>query len=153
MQQQEWQPPDWWYADGKRPRSEDAYFENMSRIIFQAGLNWNVIEKKWPTTRKAFADFSVDKVAAFTEADVKRIMQDEGVVRNQGKIEAIICNAQEFARIRKEIGSFQRYLDGLDKSHNYATVVKELTRRFKWLGASSATMFLYTVGEPIKHMW
>ncbi len=153
MEQQEWQPPDWWYTHGKRPKSDDAYFGNMSRIIFQAGLNWSVIEKKWSTTRKAFADFSMDKVAAFTEADVKRIMQDEGVVRNQGKIEAIVCNAQEFVRIRKENGSFQRYLDSLDKSHNYATIVKELTRRFKWLGASSATMFLYTVGEPIKHMW
>lgn len=151
--QKDWQPPDWWYEKGKRPSSDDCYFENMSRIIFQAGLNWSVIEKKWPTTRKAFVDFSIGKVAAFTESDVERLMKDEGIVRNKGKILAIIQNANQLREIRKEHGSFQKYLDSLDKSGNYAKVVEELSRRFKWLGQSSAEMFLFTVGEEIKHSW
>jgi DNA-3-methyladenine glycosylase I len=125
----------------------------MSRIIFQAGLNWSVIEKKWSTTRKAFAGFSIDKVATFSQADEKRLLKDEGIVRNRGKIEAIIRNAKEFCEIKRENGSFKKYLDSLDKSKNYVHVIEELSHRFKWLGPSSASMFLHTVGEPIKHMW
>jgi DNA-3-methyladenine glycosylase I len=135
----------------KRPSGDSAYFENMCRIIFQAGLNWSVVDKKWPTTKKAFDEFSTDKVSGFTDSDVARLMKDEGIVRNKGKISAIIQNAKEFERIKKEYGSFQKYLDKLDKSHNYSSVVTELSARFKWLGPSSASLFLYSVGEKIKH--
>ncbi len=147
----EWQAPDWWWSKGVHPASDDVYFENMCRIIFQAGLNWQVIDKKWPTTKKAFAGFSIEKVSKFTDSDVDRLMKDEGIVRNRGKIEAIIQNALQFQQIRKECGSFRKYLEGMDKSKNYAGVVKELSTRFKWLGPSSASMYLYTVGEDIEH--
>jgi len=152
LQEEHWNPPDWWYVD-KRPTSDNAYFENMCRIIFQAGLNWSVIDKKWPTTKKAFDQFSIEKVSCFTEADAARLLKDEGIVRNKGKISAIIQNAKEFEKIKKENGSFQKYLDSLDKSNNYSSVIKELSSRFKWLGPSSASIFLYTVGEKIKHTW
>jgi DNA-3-methyladenine glycosylase I len=146
----EWKPPEWWYRE-KRPPNDDAYFENMCRIIFQAGLNWNVIEKKWPSIRKGFAEFSVEKVACFTDADVERLMKDEGIVRNRGKICAIIYDAVQFRDIKRQCGSFQSFIDSLDKSKNYVSAVKELTARFKWLGPSSASLFLYTIGENIKH--
>lgn len=145
----EWKPPEWWYRK-QRPVSDDAYFENMSRVIFQAGLKWNVIEKKWPTTRKAFERFSIAKVACFTDVDVKRLLKDEGIVRNRDKVCATIQNAIEFQNIKKQHGSFQTYLDSLDKSKNYSLVVKELTKQFKRLGPSSASLFLYTVGENIE---
>jgi DNA-3-methyladenine glycosylase I len=151
METQIWEPPNWWYPRGKYPANDDAYFENMCRIIFQAGLNWNVIEKKWPTIKKAFANFSAETVSHFTDADVARLMKDEGIVRNRGKIQAIIQNAVQFSEIKKEYGSFQKYLHNLDRSNNYRSAVKELTRRFKWLGPSSTSLFLYTVGEPIEH--
>ena len=76
MQEQEhWQMPEWWYRE-KRPSNDNEYFENMCRVIFQAGLNWHVIDNKWPTTKKAFANFNIDKVACFTDADVQRLMKD-----------------------------------------------------------------------------
>ena len=146
--QGDWQPPDWWYRK-KCPPNDDAYFENMSRVIFQAGLNWNVIDKKWSTTKKAFASFSVEKVSRFTKADVERLLKDEGIVRHRGKIEAIIQNAILFGDIKKECGSFKKYIDNLDKSKNYSAVVEELSGKFKRLGPSSASLFLYTVGEDI----
>ena len=151
MEEHAWHAPEWWCAEGKHPANDDAYFEGMSHIIFQAGLNWSVIDKKWPTTQKAFANFSVDKVARFTNADVERLVKDQGIVRNRGKIEAIIENAKKFQEICKESGSFRKYLDGLDKSKNYAAAVKELSTRFKWLGPSSASLYLYAVGEKINH--
>jgi len=151
MEPQTWQPPDWWCPQGTHPRTDDGYFENMCRIIFQAGLNWRVIDNKWPATKTAFAGFSVEKVARFGDEDLERLMSDAGIVRNRGKILAIILNARQFQEIKKQYGSFQKYLDSLDKSNNYAAVVQVLTRRFRWLGPSSASLFLYTVGEDIKH--
>ena len=148
--EESWKPPEWWYRE-KRPPTDDAYFENMCRIIFQAGLNWSVIEKKWFTIKKAFAEFSIEKVAQFTNADVERLMKDKGIVRNKRKILAIIQNANLFREIKKQYGSFQSYLDSLDKSKNYSHVVKELSSRFKWLRPPSASLFLYTVGENISH--
>ena len=153
MQEQEWQPPEWWYPSGKHPATDDGYFENMCRIIFQAGLNWSVIDKKWPTTRKAFANFSIAKVAQFNDDDLERLLKDPGIVRNRGKLQAIILNARQFQEICKQYGSFQKYLESLDKSNNYANAIKEISSKFKWLGPSSATIFLYTVGEKIKHPW
>jgi DNA-3-methyladenine glycosylase I len=140
--------PEWWFRE-KRPASDNIYFENMCRVIFQAGLNWHVIDNKWSSTRKAFANFNIDKVAYFTNVDVERLMKDTGIIRNKGKIKAIIQNAQNFIAIEKRYGSFQKYLDSLDKSNNYANAIKDLVNKFKWLGPSSASLFLYTVGEKI----
>ena len=142
--------PEWWCRE-KRPFNDNVYFENMCRVIFQAGLNWHVIDNKWPTTRKAFANFNIDKVAYFTNSDVERLLKDTGIIRNKDKIQAIIQNAQNFKTIEKQYGSFQKYLDSQDKSNNYVNVVKDLTNKFKWLGPPSASLYLYTIGEKIKH--
>jgi len=148
MQEQNWHMPEWWYRE-KRPSKDDAYFENMCRIIFQAGLNWQVIDNKWSSIKKAFLNFKIGKIACFTDADIERLMKDPGIIRNKGKIKAIIQNAQNFKIIEKQYGSFQKYLDSLDKSKNYEHIVKDLTNKFKWLGLPSANLFLYTVGEKI----
>jgi len=123
----------------------------MARVIFQAGLGWKMIDKKWLNFKKAFADFSVDKVAQFGAAAVERLMKDEGIVRNRVKIMATIENAKEFKKIKTKHGSFQAYLEGLDKSKNYALVIKELGKTFQRLGPSSARIFLYSVGEDVRH--
>jgi len=123
----------------------------MTRVIFQAGLGWKMIDKKWPNFTKAFADFSVDKVAQFGDVDIKRLLKDEGIVRNRVKIESTIKNAREFKKIKAEHGSFQKYLDSLDKSKNYASVIKELGKRFQRLGLSSSRIFLFSVGEDVRH--
>jgi DNA-3-methyladenine glycosylase I len=111
MQQHEtWQMPDWWCRN-ERPTNDNVYFENMCRVIFQAGLNWQVINGKWVTTKKAFANFDIKEIACFTESDVQCLLNDPGIVRNKGKIKAIIQNAQNFVAIEKRYGSFQKYLD------------------------------------------
>jgi 3-methyladenine DNA glycosylase Tag len=77
LQEQGWQMPKWWYRNS-RPESDDAYFENMSRVILEAGLNWHVIDRKWDTIKTAFKDFSVAKVSKFTDNDVECLLQDKG---------------------------------------------------------------------------
>jgi len=71
-------------------------------------------------------------------------------VRNRAKINSTIVNAKQFQNMRKEWDSFQSYLDSLDKSNNYAFVMKELGKKFSRLGPSSTRIFLYSVGEDIR---
>ena len=149
MSEGTWRPPAWIYRD-KRPTSDDAYFQNMTRVIFLAGLSWKMIDEKWPNFKKAFNNFSIAEVAKFDENDVKRLMSDAGIVRNRAKIIATINNANQFQNIKKEHGSFQSYLDSLDKSNNYAYVIKELGKKFSRLGPSAARIFLFSVGENIR---
>ena len=145
-----WQPPEWIYRK-TRPPSDDAYFENMTHVIFQAGLSWKMITKKWPNFRKAFENFSIDRVSKFDDSDLERLLADKGIVRNRRKIEATINNAKEFQRIKRQFGSFQSYLDSLDKSQNYALAIKELSKQFRRLGPSSARIFFYSIGEDVRH--
>ena len=145
-------PPRWFYKTGTHPPTDNAYLENMTRVIFQAGLSWRLIEKKWPNFQKAFQNFSIDRVARFGDDDMGRLMADKGIVRNRRKILATIYNAKQFQTIKKEFGSFQSYINTLDKSNNYALAIKELSKKFKHLGPSSARIFLYSVGEDVRHI-
>ncbi|MDH5449723.1 MAG: DNA-3-methyladenine glycosylase I [Candidatus Bathyarchaeota archaeon] len=147
MNKEHWSPPKWIYRD-KRPTNDNTYFENMTRVIFLAGLSWKMIDEKWPNFRQAFKNFSVDEVAKFGEKDIERLLTDASIVRNRAKITAAINNAKQFQDIRKEYGSFRSYLDSLDKSNN-ALVIKDLGKKFNRIGPSSANIFLYSVGENV----
>lgn len=147
---EEWHPPAWMYRD-TRPPNDDAYFENMTRVIFIAGLSWKIIDKKWSNFKEAFKSFSIDKVAQFGDDYVEDLKNNSGIVRNRAKILATIQNAKQFQNIKKKFGSFQRFIDSLDKSNNYAFAVKELSKNFSRVGPSSARIFLYSVGERIEH--
>jgi DNA-3-methyladenine glycosylase I len=135
---------------GRFPDSDSAYFENLTRCIFQAGLNWRVIESKWSNFQKAFDGFDLNKISSYGDEDVKRLLSDSGIVRNRKKISATIHNAREFKRLAEEHGGFRRWLSGFDKSSNYKKVVKQLQASFKHVGPSTAHIFLYSVGEDIK---
>jgi 3-methyladenine DNA glycosylase Tag len=146
----EWTPPSWWYVANK-PSSDVAYFANLTRCIFQAGLNWQVIDKKWPNFIRAFNDFNISKIALYDEEDFNRLSEDTSIVRNKKKILATIHNAKEFQRIVQEFGSFSKWLDSLDKSNNYAAVVTQLMALFNHVGKMTAHTFLHSVGEAIEH--
>ena len=148
---QEWRPPAWMYR-GRRPPNDSAYYENMTRCIFQAGLSWRTVSDKWPAFQKAFDGFDVSKVTEYGAGDISRLMGDAGIIRNRRKILAAIHNAREFERIAAEYGSFQRWLDSLDKSNNYNAVLKRLSSTFKHMGPTTSHIFLYTIGEDIKRM-
>ncbi|GJP10735.1 DNA-3-methyladenine glycosylase I [Mycobacterium marinum] len=71
-----------------------ALFERMSLEAFQSGLSWLIILRKRENFRRAFCGFDIEKVAGYTDADVQRLLADEGIVRNRAKIEATISNAR-----------------------------------------------------------
>ncbi len=140
-----------WVYEGSRPTTDREYFENMTRCIFQGGLNWQMIADKWPNFREAFDGFDIDKVAAYGPDEEARLRVDKGIIRNRQKIEATILNAEEFKRIAAEHGSFQKWLDSMDKGNNYDYVTKRLKSRFKRVGVGTAHIFLWSVGEPIQY--
>src|SRR5262245_16281161 len=78
----------------------------------QAGLSWITILRKRPAYREAFAGFDFRKVARFGERDVRRLMANPGIVRNDLKVRSAIRNARAFIEVRDEFGSFDRYIWG-----------------------------------------
>ena len=95
---------------GREVHDDKNLFEFLVLESAQAGLSWITILRRRENYRKAFADFDVQKVAAFTEKDAERLMQDEGIIRNHLKIKSTITNAQLFIQVQQEFGSFDKYL-------------------------------------------
>ncbi len=129
-----------------KPKDEDGYLESMSKIVFSIGLNWKVVDKKWSAINKAFKNFDIKKVARFDKEDVFRLIKDPEMIRNGSKINAIIQNAKSIAEVGKEFGSMRRYL-GTMKKQGIENLLKDLKKRFSYMGESTSIMFLYGVGE------
>ena len=129
-----------------KPASLAGYLERMSKVIFQAGMNWKVVEAKWPGIREAFDGFDVQKVAHLTAADIDRLAADPRVIRNRPKIQAISDNAAMLLHLDKAPGGFAGYLTELG---GFEAQRAALTEHFRFLGTTSAPMFLAMVGEPI----
>ena len=85
-------------------------FEHLSLECLQCGLSWDLMLKKREIFRRCFADFDYDRVAAFDEADVERIVNTPGMIRSPRKVRAIIANACAYQRVRAECGSFCNYI-------------------------------------------
>jgi DNA-3-methyladenine glycosylase I len=130
------------------PKDDSEYFERLTKVIFTAGLNWDVVEKKWPNFKRAFAGFSPMKVAKLTGEDVRALMKDQGIVRNERKIAATVNNAAEFVKLQKEFGSFRKYLDSFKKDEK--RIMEDMQRRFHHVGASTSRIFLWSAGYELK---
>jgi DNA-3-methyladenine glycosylase I len=79
---------------GTRTFDESALFEALTLGVFEAGLNWSIVFSKRDAFRKAFHDFDVAKVAAMTDRDVDRLLQNPSIIRNRAKIQSTVDNAR-----------------------------------------------------------
>jgi DNA-3-methyladenine glycosylase I len=89
---------------GRPITGESAWLERLSLEAFQSGLSWRTILMKRPAFRAAFHDFDADRIAAYDDADVERLMGDAGIVRNRMKIDAAITNARATVALREHDG-------------------------------------------------
>ena len=129
-----------------QPKGLADYLEVMSKAVFQTGLSWRVVENKWSGIREAFHGFDPNVVADLTEADLDRLTDDVRVIRNRRKLEAVVQNAQAMVEAEEQHGSIQAYL----RSHGgYREVVRDLRKRFKFMGEMGAYYFLWVVGEDV----
>ncbi len=133
----------------EKPKNDNEYLERMSRVIMAAGLNWQVLEKKWPGIKQAFAGFNVNTVANFLEPEIEELMMNPDVIHNLAKIRAIVANAKTMQALAKEHGSFANYLASLNKSGGEAMLREQLSKQFAFLGKGTTVIFLFAVGEDL----
>ena len=128
------------------PSSLDDYLEVMSKAVFQSGMSWKVVENKWQSTRAAFDNFDVRKVANYDERNLEALENDTRVIRNARKLAAIVSNAQKMLDLEAEYGGFQNYLRSQE---DFDATLKMIRKDFKFMGPIGIYYFLYVVGEPV----
>lgn len=135
-------------------------FEKLCLESFQSGLSWRTILAKRENFRKAFRQFDFNKVAKFTEADIKRLLADEGIVRHRGKIEAVINNARCARELVKQEGSLAAFFwrfepaadnDGIPQSASTSqesiALSKALKKQgWKFVGPTTVYAFMQAMG-------
>jgi DNA-3-methyladenine glycosylase I len=127
--------------------TDDELFERLMFEINQAGLNWILILKKQNNFRNAFDNFNIEKVARYSEMDIQRLLNDQGIIRNRLKINAAIENAKIILRIRQESGSFRQWLDSY--AEDISTLeewTKLFKKTFKFTGGEIVNEFLTSTG-------
>jgi DNA-3-methyladenine glycosylase I len=78
--------------------------------LFQAGLSWSIVLKKREDFREAFDNFEYEKIDRYDENEIRELLSNEKIIRDQLKIRATVTNVQKFQEIRKEFGSFDSYI-------------------------------------------
>jgi len=144
-------------------------FEMLILEGAQAGLSWSTILKRRETYKKAFHNFDINKIAKYTDKDIKRLMNDNGIIRNKLKIISTINNAKAFINVQKEFKSFDNYIwsfannkqiNNKIKSHKdipaktelSETISKDLKKRgFNFVGATIIYAFMQAIGIVNDH--
>jgi len=141
-------------------------FEKICLEGFQSGLSWLTILRKRDRFREVFDGFDFEKVARFGERDVERLLQDAGIIRHRGKIEATINNAQRAIELVDEVGSLAEWIwtwavverertdDGGMPAHTQrsAALAKDLKKRgWKFFGPTTAYAFMQSEGLTNDH--
>ena len=107
-------------------------FEFLVLEGFQAGLSWRTVLYKRENFRKAFDNFDYNKVAKYDWRKINSLLRNEGIIRNKLKIEGAIANAKAFLQVRKEFGTFDKYIWRFVNGkpiHNKFKSLKELPAR------------------------
>ncbi len=151
---------------GVPERDERTLFEFLTLEGAQAGLSWSTILRKIEGYRAAFADFDVEKVAAFDDDDVERCMADAGIVRNRGKITSTIGNARAWLELEDPVALLWSFTDGVTVQNEWSTMgdvpaetddsramSKELKRRgFRFVGPTICYALMQATGMVNDHV-
>ncbi|GLW07495.1 DNA-3-methyladenine glycosylase I [Microtetraspora sp. NBRC 13810] len=150
---------------GREVRGDDRVFERMTLEAFQSGLSWLVILRKRENFRRAFAGFSLTEVAAFTDADVERLLGDAGIVRNRAKIETAISNARVALEVPEGLSELVwRYADAgapvpkaigdvPAQTPGSKALAKDLkSRGFRFVGPTTAYALMQAIGLVNDHL-
>ena len=173
----------WWCGDdalyqhyhdtewGRPVHDDRVLFEKICLEGFQAGLSWITILRKRENFRAAFDNFNCDKVAKYNNSDVERLLQDAGIIRHRGKIEATINNAACALELIAERGSLSDYVwsfapEAHKRSGNgvmrgeiptqtpeSAALSKDLRKRgWKFVGPTTCYAFMQAMGMVNDHI-
>ncbi len=134
-------------TDASPPKDDAGYLGRLSQAIFMAGLNWKMIEDKWPNFGKAFSEFSPEKVSKMTEKEIGSLMKNRGIVRNERKIRSTIENAKTVVQLQKEFGSVEKYVKSFGRDEG--RLQRDIQKRFRHVGPSTARTFLWMAGYKL----
>jgi DNA-3-methyladenine glycosylase I len=150
---------------GRPLRDDDGLFERLCLEAFQSGLSWLTILRKREAFRAAFAGFAIERVAAFGEDDVARLLADAGIVRNRAKIEACVHNARAAAALDVGLTELlwgfappagpapERIADVPAITPESTAMAKELKRRgFRFVGPTTAYALMQACGMVNDHL-
>jgi len=126
-------------------RDDSVLFERLVLEINQAGLSWLTILSKRAAFRAAYSGFEIDQVAGYGARDVRRLLNDPGIIRNRLKVAAAIENARRLQAIRAEHGSFAAWLDRHHPLSKEAWV-KLFRQTFSFTGGEITGEFLMSLG-------
>jgi DNA-3-methyladenine glycosylase I len=130
-------------------RNDRKLFEFLTLEGAQAGLSWDTILAKRENYRRAFHGFDYQKISKYTTKDKRRLLANPGIVRNRAKIEAAVVNARGCIALRKEFGSFSRYLRGFTDAKSLSKDLKK--RGFNFVGPTIMYAFMQAVGMVNDH--
>jgi DNA-3-methyladenine glycosylase I len=152
---------------GRPVLTDDGLFERLTLEAFQSGLSWLTILRKRPAFRAAFADFRIEAVARFGQADYDRLMADAGIVRNRLKIEAAMANARAALPLIDEYGSLAAFFwrfrpeahasprvrdDWAGQTPESKAMAKELKKLgFRFVGPTTAYSLMQAAGIVNDH--
>lgn len=138
---------------------DQRLFEKISLEGFQSGLSWRTILAKRENFRAAFHHFDFGRIARFKERDVARLLQNEGIVRHRGKIEAVINNAQRACELVEKEGSLAAFIWRYEPAGELATaqtvstspesvaLSKDLKKMgWKFVGPTTVYAFMQAMG-------
>ena len=131
-------------------RTDDEYFDILKLIPFYSGFNATTVNKKLDTIKNHFPDYKI--ISLFGDSQIEQILSDKHMIKNEGKISAIINNAKTFKNIVEQYGSFQNYLNSFratDSFENLMLLKEELQYRFDYLGSITVYHFLTDIGLPV----
>ena len=130
---------------GQKCRDDQELFGRLILEINQAGLSWSTILKKSESIRSAYANFNIEQIAAFDETKINTLMNEKGIIRHRGKIEAIIHNAQRILKIQEQYRSFFHWIE--EKSEiTLEEWIKVFKKSFKFVGKEIVKEFLMGAG-------
>jgi len=127
----------------KKKDGDDWLFESLSYCVFVSGFGADTVETKWDAIRTAFDGFSIKRVASYGEEDADRIMQTDGIIRNERKIRAVIKNAKEMERLQQKYGGFAAYIESFN---NQEELLNDMIERFCFMGPKTARDYLRDIG-------
>src|SRR5260370_22145518 len=150
---------------GTRTYDESAMFEALTLGVFEVGLSWSIVFGKRDGFQRAFHGFDIAEIAAMTDRDVNRLLQDQSIIRNRAKIEATIDNAQatrsaspSLVALAKSYESTRkrapRSLADLPKSTPHAEALAEQMKSqgYRFVGPTSVYAFMQNVSVINDHI-
>jgi DNA-3-methyladenine glycosylase I len=155
---------------GVPEHNDKNLFELLILEGMQAGLSWSTILRKRQNFRSSFDNFDYNKIAKYTENKIEELLQNEGIIRNRLKIQAVITNAKMMLKVIKEFGSFDKYIwsfinnkpivnqweslsDIPSKTELSELISKDLKKKgFKFVGSTIVYAFMQAIGMVDDHL-